>query len=104
MSSNPVSQRQIVTQAKNKMVHPGAIVKAGTRNHQPTTEVEAERKAKANLKATRQQCITCTAQFEHDDVARVDALDSTPCPIPTPKPHSQVQHSPTPPTQPVTLG
>ena len=51
----------------------------------------------ANLEATRQQCITHTAQFEHDDMARVDALDSTPHPITTPKPHSQVQHSPTPP-------
>ena len=30
-------------------------------------------------------------------MARVDALDSTPHPITTPKPHSQVQHSRTPP-------
>ena len=30
-------------------------------------------------------------------MARVDVFDSTPHPIATPKPHSQVQHSPTPP-------
>ena len=86
MSSNPASQCQIVTWAKNKTVHPGAFVKATIRYCWPTTEVEAERKAKDILEATRQQHITCTAQFEHDDMARVDALDSTPHPIVTPKP------------------
>ena len=78
MSSNPASQHQIVTWEKNKTVHPGAIVKAGTRNFRPTTEVEAECNAKASLEATRQQHITCSAQCEHDDIARVDALDYTP--------------------------
>ena len=99
MSSDPASQCQMATWAKNKTAHPGNIVKAGTRNCWTTAEVEQEHKVKAttkaNLEATKHQCIIRTAQFEHDNMVRANALDATPCPVATPKPWGKVQNSPT---------
>lgn len=101
MSSNPAVQRQMATRAKNKITHPGNVVKAGARNRRTTAEVEEERKAKAatkaNLEAAKQRRIIRTAQFERDDMVRADALDATPRPVATLKPQGQVQNSPTPP-------
>ena len=96
----------MATCTKNKIAHPGNVVKAGARNHWTTTEVQEECKVKAmtkaNLEATKQQCIICTAQFEHDNMVRANMLYATPHPVATHKPQGQVQNSPTPPTQPVT--
>ena len=73
MSSNPAVQRQLATRAKNKIMHPGNVVKAGVRNRRTTAEAEEEHKAKANLEAL---------------------------PLATLKPQGQVQP---PPTRPATL-
>ena len=57
---------------------------------QTTAEVQEERAAKAQAKAThedaRLQSINHTAEFEHADMANEDLVDATPCPPFTPKP------------------
>jgi hypothetical protein len=72
----------MATRAGNKTAHPGDIVKGPKRR--TTTEVEAERAAKAKAKEDRElakkQNIELTAQFEREDLMEENKLDTTPRP------------------------
>jgi hypothetical protein len=87
MPNKPVSQRQIETRAGNKSSHPGDVLKPPKRRN--TTEVEAERAAKAQAKKDRELArrrgIERTARFERDDLVRENEIDATPRPAPKQK-------------------
>jgi hypothetical protein len=76
------------TRASNKIAHPGAVTKGVRRR--TTAEVQEERTAKAEAKAAReeakQRSINRTAEFELNEMANEDVVDTTPRPPFTPKP------------------
>jgi hypothetical protein len=76
------------TRASNKLAHPGQPIAPKPRRTKD--EVQAERAAKAQAKADREeakkQSIIRAAEFEHADRADEDFVDATPRPPFTPKP------------------
>jgi hypothetical protein len=85
-----VPQRQMNTRVKNKTAHPGFPDKAKT--CQSSAEVQQECMAKAQAKAARekakQNSVQRTAKFKLAALVE-DSVDTTPCPLFTPKQMSQ---------------
>ena len=77
----PAPQRQIMTRSSNKTAHPGYVDKV-EKTRRTTEEVQKDRKAKAQAKATREaareKSINRTAEFEVADKTREYLADATP--------------------------
>ncbi|KAM6503850.1 hypothetical protein JOM56_000793 [Amanita muscaria] len=95
-ASQPPPPRQIETRARNKLAHPGNVLKSAV-PRRTSDEVQDERDAKAKAKADREaakrKSILRTAEFEQADIANEDIVDATPRPPFTPKPWPPRAHN-----------